>query len=429
MADIKELQTRIALKYDSYTNWTKAPGKDLVLLPGEVGICEIQAANTASNVAPTVLFKVGGSKYPDGHAKAGQLMTFEDLPWASAKAADVYSWAKASDVVLEDKTIKFVGTNKTIAINYITPDEVNAITNPLAARIAAVENAVNGVEGTTGIKDMLESLDGRLDTLEGTGAGSINKVLADAKEYAEGQAAAAKTGAETTANAYTDAEVLKDRNRLDSLEAFKTAQENEYTALEGRVDTAEQNITGIETRIADVEGTLEVFFKDAAQDSNGLNDALDTLKDIQTFINTDGTTADAMVQDIAKNKQDISDNAAAISNLQTLTQNYGTVAETVNTLNDIVTAGADSNEALRQDIKAIQDIVEDDSVGNDVLAGSIQAIANKVNGSKTGLDAAHTELGDHEGRIAAIESDYLKLTDQIIFRCGSSTTNNFTVTA
>ena len=75
--DTKELQTRIALKYDSYDKWTTAPGKNLVLLKGEVGICEIPAVNAASEVAPTVLFKVGdGTK------------TFEQLPWASAKAAD-----------------------------------------------------------------------------------------------------------------------------------------------------------------------------------------------------------------------------------------------------------------------------------------------------------------------------------------------------
>ena len=47
---VKELKTRIALKYDSYTAWTEGAGKDLVLLKGELGICEIPVANAASNV-------------------------------------------------------------------------------------------------------------------------------------------------------------------------------------------------------------------------------------------------------------------------------------------------------------------------------------------------------------------------------------------
>ena len=36
----KTLQTRIKLKYDTLTNWQDA-GADVVLLKGEVGICEV----------------------------------------------------------------------------------------------------------------------------------------------------------------------------------------------------------------------------------------------------------------------------------------------------------------------------------------------------------------------------------------------------
>ena len=80
---IKELQTRIALKYDSFKNWQES---DLVLLPGELGICTIgTTAETGKDEAttnPTVLFKVG-----DGTTPA------KNLKWASALAADVYNWA------------------------------------------------------------------------------------------------------------------------------------------------------------------------------------------------------------------------------------------------------------------------------------------------------------------------------------------------
>lgn len=85
----KELFSRIQLKYDSYSAWTTAPGKDLVLKAGEMGICAIPSGSTAvngDNTRPQILFKVG-----DGTS------TFEALPWASAKAADVYDWAKKSE--------------------------------------------------------------------------------------------------------------------------------------------------------------------------------------------------------------------------------------------------------------------------------------------------------------------------------------------
>ena len=56
------------------------------MLKGEVAICEIPTGSAAEQVTPpAILFKVG-----DG------VKTFAQLPWASALAADVYAWAKAS---------------------------------------------------------------------------------------------------------------------------------------------------------------------------------------------------------------------------------------------------------------------------------------------------------------------------------------------
>lgn len=81
----KTLNTRIKLKYDTLANWQGA-GADVVLLKGEVAICEVPTGSTAEQVTPpAILFKVGdGTK------------TFSELPWASALAADVYAWAKAA---------------------------------------------------------------------------------------------------------------------------------------------------------------------------------------------------------------------------------------------------------------------------------------------------------------------------------------------
>lgn len=78
----KNLNVRISLKYDSYANWT-AEANQFVLKAGELACVELKATNADSNVAPTVLFKVG-----DG------TRTFNQLDWASAKAADVHAWAK-----------------------------------------------------------------------------------------------------------------------------------------------------------------------------------------------------------------------------------------------------------------------------------------------------------------------------------------------
>ena len=92
----KNLNTRIALKYDSYENWqTYNP----ILLKGEVAIAELPVDGNKAGVgepnaegstpaiqnAPNILIKVG-----DGTNH------YNDLKFVSALAADVYSWAKAA---------------------------------------------------------------------------------------------------------------------------------------------------------------------------------------------------------------------------------------------------------------------------------------------------------------------------------------------
>ena len=76
----KVLNTRVLLRYDSYTNWEK--NKTSVPLRGEMCIC---TAGTVNPNVDDVLLKVG-----DGTT------TWELLPWVSAKAADVHEWAKKS---------------------------------------------------------------------------------------------------------------------------------------------------------------------------------------------------------------------------------------------------------------------------------------------------------------------------------------------
>lgn len=78
----KILNTRIQLKYDTYANWKSV---NPVLKAGEMALATIQSNADDIHSAPTVLIKVG-----DGTNK------YNDLPWASAKAADVYSWAKTA---------------------------------------------------------------------------------------------------------------------------------------------------------------------------------------------------------------------------------------------------------------------------------------------------------------------------------------------
>jgi len=94
MAD-KILRTKIALLYKTYAEWDAI--KDTYKpLKGEVCFCEVPASTGAVVNEPAVLLKVGnGTDF------------FGNLPWSSAKAADVYGWAKKENLEFADLSEEF----------------------------------------------------------------------------------------------------------------------------------------------------------------------------------------------------------------------------------------------------------------------------------------------------------------------------------
>ena len=104
MATEKILNTRIQLKYDSYANWST---NNPTLKAGEVAIAYLASSQTTAtpdNGTHPVMFKVGPGE-------------FNDLPWASALAADVHAWAKKNES-------DFTAWVKTL----VTPSDINAYT-------------------------------------------------------------------------------------------------------------------------------------------------------------------------------------------------------------------------------------------------------------------------------------------------------------
>lgn len=95
----KSIITRIQNKVDSYSAWKDSTGK---LLNGEIAIVRVPTGETYTNpvtgkTEPVVelLMKVGDGKNQ-----------FAALPWLSAKASDVYNWAKSQTV--EEVNVKVV---------------------------------------------------------------------------------------------------------------------------------------------------------------------------------------------------------------------------------------------------------------------------------------------------------------------------------
>ena len=426
---IKELQTRIALKYDSYENWTKdqpegsTVGKNLVLLAGELGICEIPAVNAASNVAPTVLFKVGNGTDP-----------FWKLPWASAKAADVYSWAKASDVRLTGKTLEFVGGKdaegndiivKSIPLNYATPEEVAAAVKVVSdnldkvdARVATLEDKFTG-EGS--VQGQLDALDGRLDVIEGSGEGSVAKTLVDAKAYTDER--------EVEIKKYADqAEADAKQDAADKLAAAKQVLEAADSALDARLDVIESTD---ETKV----GSIAKALKDAKDYADQAElDAVATAKSYTDGRETAITTAYKAYADQAEaDAKSYSDGklAAAVS---TLEAKDSAQDEEIDkkldkaTYDEYIVGKTMSDEELKAyadgKASAAQTAAETNAAATaqskvDALAnGAVAANARAIEAMDAAYKAADEAL---DGRLGTVEAKLANVTNVMDFR-GAVTT-------
>lgn len=87
----KTFNTRISLKYDTYTNWTT---NNPVLLAGEAAVCVVPVDAGSGLNEPAILLKFG-----DGTS------SFTELSWASATAADVIPSLKGSNPTLPATSI------------------------------------------------------------------------------------------------------------------------------------------------------------------------------------------------------------------------------------------------------------------------------------------------------------------------------------
>lgn len=492
---VKQLRTRIVHKYDSFENWQKS---ELVLLPGELGICTIgsteETGSKQATTNPTLLFKVG-----DGETKA------KNLKWASALAADVYEWAKASNVILENKTIKFVNgeqTVKSIPINFATPEEVKAITDPLAEKVANLEAKF---DGDNSVDNQLEGLGGRLDALEHqtTGAVATAKAYTDAREveikkyadqaeadantYADGKVKALADGAVATnasnisahtSNKNNPHEVTKAQVGLGNVDnksvaTIKTeftgaiAENNDGFVTGGAVHTAigtintaistaqqaaEKKVTDLADgavksntaaisamdaaykaadkalgeRIDDVKADIDAFLLAADQGEA----AIDTLKEIQAYITSDGEAAKQLADTVGQHSAELAKLDALINleegttgglttKLANMESDISDNAAAIKTLQDI-TAGYSSTSTIKAAVEAAQKKANDAySLANTTsqtlatTSSDLATLAGAVNDDKTGLvatkkiaddtKAALTELTGDSGRIKAAE--------------------------
>lgn len=235
------LNTRIALKYDTLTNWNAA---EFILKKGEVAICSLANSETAEqSTPPAVLLKVG-----DGVHK------FRELPWASGLAADVYGWAKAA-------------TKPSYTPGEVGADSAGSAASALASAKAYTDQQIGALPAQAEYTLETGAADGSLVLKkDGVAVGDDAVVKGWATLLAKAQKgvddAAAAAAAAQAAQSTADGKYSKPAGGIPKTDLAQAVQ----TSL-GKADTALQNHQTVTLESGTNNGTVKITVNGTATDN------------------------------------------------------------------------------------------------------------------------------------------------------------------
>lgn len=447
MATEKILNTRIQLKYDSYANWSS---KNPVLKSGEVAIAYLATAQTTAtpdNGTHPVMFKVGPGN-------------FNDLPWVSALAADVHSWAKKSEADFKTWVKGVIEVSDIDAYSKAQIDKMfsdnaaadQAHADAVAATAKSEAIAAAASDAAAKVKELAEGAvaDNTAD-IAAIKDGSTG-ILAEAKAYAD----QAEADAVASAKDYTDAREVEIKKYADQAEADALSEAKAYTdareieikkyadqaeadalsAAKAYTDEREVAITSAYQSYADqAEADALSAAKAYADDlkdailGEGIKDTFDTLKEIQDWIEGDGVNATELTGAIAAEAKAREDADKAINDrIDALNITDGKVAnaamaDKANSLTDAAkeeVKGVKVDNATNADVAdSLTDNAKEEVKGVKVDNAAHADVADKANGlTDAGVaavkavkvdNAAHADDADKLGGVAA--ADYALKTD------------------
>ncbi len=199
---------------------------------------------------------------------------------------------------------------------------VGTFTHDTAKTVVEYVNAKTDGIATSG---NLEALAGRVTTVEGKVATIEGDYLkaSDKKELSDAIALKADQTALDGVSAVANAAV-----KQSDYDVKVKALEDEDARIVGLVEAEAERAAGVESGLNDRLVEVESFFKLA--EGEQLDTALDTLKEIQTYITSEGSAADQMVLDIAANTKAIEDMDTAYKAADTTINGRLDVLEAIN---------------------------------------------------------------------------------------------------
>lgn len=423
----KTINTRILLKYDSYANWTT---NNPVLKAGEVAIATIATGNTQevnSVVAPQVLIKVG-----DGTS------AYNALPFVSAKAADVYSWAKAEnkptytadeidgladyiageieDTDTQYKIVKVDDYNYKLQSKTLGGDWADVADGAIVipkyddTEVKADIEALEGLVGTTAVATQIANAIAALDlanTYEAKGeAAKVQTALDEYKTANDAVISAIKDG--ETIDSFADVEsalagkqAVGDYATKAEAQGYANAKDEAITAAQNAADKAQEEVDALELVVdgkADKATTLEGYGITDAY-TKGEGEALaERVSANETALNTLNGTGEGSVSKAV---------ADGINDFATKISDDGTV----NTFKELIDYAADHNSDFAE---ALGDIAANTQAigtlnGDENTAGSVaKAIKDAIDAENLDQYATDTELSAATERISTLETEVAK---------------------
>ena len=230
--------------------------------------------------------------------------------------------------------LKWTGTDGGF-VQLNTTSELSTNLSNLQTSVSELTETVNGhttaIEGIVGENGSIETINGNIDSItdrldvlegddetEGSVAYSVKAAVDSLNQAIDGKVDTSTfNGLNNTVNTKFEEVNTSIGNVSTELGSYKTSNDaalkktnDDLTQLgkdlAAEIQRSTEKDNAVDTAIDGLDGRLdvvEVFFNSV----DNSTEIVDTLKEIQTFINTDETTASAMLADIQQNKDDISD--------------------------------------------------------------------------------------------------------------------------
>ena len=401
--------TRIQLKYDTWAKWeankTKKP------LKGEVCLVEVPngASSGMQDVPPSVLMKVG-----DG------VKTFEELPWLSALAADVHSWAKKSEAdfgkYLADNTFSYVVGEETKTFKVASSAELEAlrgVVTGINGRVEVLENAIGVPENYNGDTafERIADLEAALGT-DGSGSESISSRVGALETSME-----TVLGDKDTAGSIAEAKAQADKGVADA-----AVVSGALATEKGRIDTLVGGDANKSVRTIATEAIAA--YADPEVKEGTINTLTEILDWMQGVDEAEGGAA-ALIEDVSKIQAYLGEQAdgsyptleAGATVPVAINKNTDDIADLLGEVNAIKgSLGAEGEttkaiESAKQEAISTVVGVSGDTSDKDTVYGAKKYADEKAAAAQSAAESTAKNYTDAE--IDKVEAELLKINNNL----------------